>query len=458
MKTPSFPNVTGRATRLPVRRHQPVAALFVLLVSCLLTLPALAVFGDGEETEGALIVSEIRIEGNTRTDAGIILRQLGFGVGDPVAFADIDRAWDTLEDCGYFAFVDVVDEEIGDGRTVVIITVEEEQTFAYNLMLGYGERHKYELGGYVQEANLRGKGETLRCDFTALYAQRARLSWQRPWLFGVRGLAAEVAGSYFNGQFVFRPTDWRQACGELDMHYTGSSGLFVRTGAAYRHDDYGDEYVWFNHPADVAEDGLTGTHPAAGEGWLALTLATGFDSRNNHLYPSYGVFSEVGLRYWRQADDDHRTYAEGFADLRAFVPLPIGKHVLALRGYGRSVGKPAHLSNMLFWGGAESLRGYPLGTLEGDHGLLLSAEYRIPLFLMPLSVKGELLGLGLHAFYDWGKTWYELPGKNLAATEDPLYSFGAGAHINFMSQQFRFEGACNRDGDWRFQFADTFNF
>ena len=52
---------------------------------------------------------------------------------------------------------------------------------------------------------------------------------------------------------------------------------------------------------------------------------------------------------------------------------------------------PAHLDNMLYFGGPETIRGYPYASREGDNGYLLSAEYRMPLFLMPISPQGEIV-------------------------------------------------------------------
>lgn len=457
MNKPPLNSAAGGATgpdrSAAARRHHTGAAL--LLFALLLFLPpsALAVFGDDPENEGPRTVSAIEIEGNRRTDTGVVLRQLGFAVGDTFSYELMDAAWDRLEDCGYFAFVDMEQEPTGDGEVVVRIFLEEEMTTSYNLLLGYTERHRYELGGYIQDTNLRGKGETLRFDFTGLYTQRARLNWTRPWLFGLRGLEGEVAGSYFAGNFVYRPTDFREARGGLRLRYAGNNGLFTRGGIDFRSEDYRDTYVWpVAAPGEVLR---LEERPARTQDWLTAGLSFGFDSRDNPLYPLRGLYAEAGFRRWVNRSDNFADYTESFADVHAFAPMPWHDHVLALRCFGRQTSDAPHLNNRLYWGGAQTLRGYRLGLLEGHDGLLLSAEYRIPLFIMPISVQGELLGFGLHIFYDWGKTWWD---SGVEVADEPLYGYGGGAHFNFMSQQFRFEGACNRDGDWRFQFADTFNF
>jgi len=99
------------------------------------------------------------------------------------------------------------------------------------------------------------------------------------------------------------------------------------------------------------------------------------------------------------------------------------------------------------------VRGAPYASREGEHGYLLSAELRWSLFLLPVAVTGELVGLGFHTFYDAGDAWFDGADPGRA-----MQSFGVGAHLNLLSWQLRFEAARERDHDWTFQFMDVFNF
>jgi len=108
---------------------------------------------------------------------------------------------------------------------------------------------------------------------------------------------------------------------------------------------------------------------------------------------------------------------------------------------------------MLFFGGPETIRGQPYAQLEGEEGYLLTAEYRLPISMMAISPRGEMVGIGVHLFYDVGDAWFvgADPGRS-------LQSYGAGIHLNIDKQQFRFEAAKARDGGWEFEFMDCFNF
>jgi hemolysin activation/secretion protein len=80
-------------------------------------------------------------------------------------------------------------------------------------------------------------------------------------------------------------------------------------------------------------------------------------------------------------------------------------------------------------------------------------EIRRPLFVVPLRA-GRSIGLGLHAFSDWGAAWeYD------ASMSDQRFdnSVGLGAHFNFNTYNYRFEWA-HHDGENFFVFEDHFTF
>ena len=93
----------------PFLRPVAVALAAFALVVAAWAAPALAVFGDDNDLsprdEGT--VGEIRVHGNAHTDAGLIRHLMGLEPGSAFDDAALDRAWDALEDCGYFRFVEM---------------------------------------------------------------------------------------------------------------------------------------------------------------------------------------------------------------------------------------------------------------------------------------------------------------------------------------------------------------
>ena len=421
-------------------------SLFLILMLVMAPTGALAVFGDGPESGENLVLKEIIIEGNTRTDRDLILQEMGLQMGQDFDRQMMDQVWIMLEDIGYFAFVDMeFDDSSGDG-VVLHVYLEEDLTMAYGPLLRYSRRHKYMLGAWIEENNLRGKGETLRADLAVLYLQRGTVAWTKPWLFGVRGLEIKLSLLGEKSNFVFRPTDQKLGTADAEFRWNFLGHMYAATGLNYGQTTYRDSYYW--------ADPISGSsiyHDAGMVAHLATRGTLGFDSRDNPWYPSSGLLVEVQAQHW--ASDQFDSYTETTGDVRVFAPVPIGKHVLALRAWGRRTDGRSHLDNTLFFGGPETIRGYQFGGLEGDEGYLLSVEYRIPLFMMPISAKGEMVGFGLHAFGDAGDAWYDGldPGR-------ALQSWGGGAHINIDRMQLRFEAAKTREGEWVFEFMDHFNF
>jgi hypothetical protein len=70
-------------------------------------------------------------------------------------------------------------------------------------------------------------------------------------------------------------------------------------------------------------------------------------------------------------------------------------------------------------------------------------------------LEGRALGVGVHAFHDWGKAYEHGAGFDSAAI---VRSWGAGIHFNFNTRNLRLEWARNEDGDDSVLFEDNFSF
>ena len=420
-----------------------------LVLGAILLLASMAAPAGAQD--GAPVLEDVVIEGNTKTDRDLVLRIIGLERGDPLPLEEFDAVWDRLEDCGYFAFVDLDTDEDDQGRVTLLVTVEEEKTFRATPYLRYDRRHKYLLGAAMTDNNLRGVGEILEVHAIALYIQRAQATWTKPWLFGIDPLELRLAGFWEQAPFVYRGFDYDQWWSTLDLRYNLVGPLFVEFGGGYESFHQRDDYVWDELYVD---DGLAGvqTHAADRRDTWLLRGSLGLDTRDNPYYPGHGFYARYGVDQRFGGDIDDQTTQE--LDLRAFLPLP-GPPILALHAYGKLVDSVQYTEHLVRWGGPETVRGARYAGREGDTAYIATAELRWPLFMMPVSVTGEQVGVGLHAFADVGDAF-------LSDLQDPdprsLFSFGGGAHVNLLTWQLRFEAAKERDHDWTFQFMDQFNF
>jgi outer membrane protein assembly factor BamA len=402
----------------------------LLVVVCLLAAGAA-----GAQTH----FGPITVEGNSVTASSLILHELPFAEGDAFSFELLDKAWEHLEDLGWFAYVDLEYDDLGGDVVPVHVVVEEDRTTRWYPIIDYDPRWDLLLGLRVYDINFRGRGEKLSTSATWYKRHGYELGWSHPWLFGVRGLSWGVDAVWEDADFEYLDFDFRRLEGGGRLRWDFRSPFFVETGLSAR---------------AFEQKSPTSLLPAAvGAGKrnsLIWRGTVGMDTRDILWYPTRGVFNRLQVEIVdRPAFYDSNTLLT--ADLRAFVPLP-WEHILALRAWGRRVDGPLWPEDLLFWGGAETIRGYQYGSLAGEEGFLLTAEYRLPLFLMTISGDGRVVGLGLHAFADAGSNWWE------DETRDTLFSWGGGAHINVSDHQFRFEIAVTEDGDTSFQFLDAFNF
>jgi outer membrane protein assembly factor BamA len=417
-----------------------------LLATLLLTNVALAGVGDPPPRIG-----EIVVEGNTRTSRAVVDRVMQVQPGDPLSLDDFDGVWDRLEDCGYFAFVDLDTEERDDGTITLHVMVEEEKTSRLSPYARYDRRHKYLLGAGLTETNLGGRGETVDVQVVLTRIGRARAQWTKPWLLGSDHLELRVATQWEQGGFVYRPFDYVQGYATASLRQYVAGPFYLEAGGGFERFEQKDDYTW-------DEGGGAALHPAATrDNWLARGLL-GVDTRDNPFYPAHGLYAAVGVEYREGPGSDSATGRGQTAvdmDVRAFLPLP-GPAILALHGYARMydsvAGNPEHY---LRWGGPETVRGANYAGREGDRAYLATAEVRWPLFMMPVAITGEQVGLGLHAFTDVGDAFFD---DEVGANPRALFSWGGGAHLNLLTWQLRFEAARERDGDWTFEFMDVFNF
>ena len=396
-------------------------------------------------------ISRLVITGNEHTQEIVLRRVMNLSEGDTLSPDRLDTAWDALEDCGWFRYVDLTTEEDDDGGLVLMVNVEEDLSTYFGPLVRHSRRHKYLLGGWLEERNLGGRGQNLRLEVSAWRLQAAGIEWRVPWLAGVRGLTGTVTVGGEQSDFVFRPTRFRKWDAGLGARWTFLGPLFVQANTRHGHFEQRDPYTGMAPARGSGTPAAVTEYAAGGEDHWRLAAGLGFDTRDNPYYPLRGGSLLLETAQWES--NGFAGYRETTLDARAFVPLPAGKHLLALHGWGRRVSGPASLDNLLFLGGPETIRGADFGSLEGDEGWLLTAEYRLPLVMMPIAPNGESVGLGLHAFADGGQAWYDG-----AEAGDPVFTWGAGAHVTLDTWQLRFEAAKDETGDWHFEFGDRFAF
>ncbi|NNL47177.1 MAG: BamA/TamA family outer membrane protein [Acidimicrobiia bacterium] len=137
-------------------------------------------------------------------------------------------------------------------------------------------------------------------------------------------------------------------------------------------------------------------------------------------------------------------------DFRQYVPMTRRSN-LAMRAFGYV--SEGNAVNPVYFGGLDTLRGYPFRSINGDTGFFVNLEYRFPLFdqlVTPVFNFGSIRGV---VFADVGGAWYDdfedfdFYNNDESRLEDGVASYGWGMTINWSGLNLNFDFAKQWDFD-----------
>lgn len=156
--------------------------------------------------------------------------------------------------------------------------------------------------------------------------------------------------------------------------------------------------------------------------YAGLVTGLSVDTRNSIQSPTRGIYWNSSVKALGQLNGDHPAYAQFLSELNLYT-APLGNDfVIANRtGVGAIAGQPSFFQ-LLYLGGAQTMRGFHTNRFAGKTALYNNTELRIKLFdfnsyLLPGAV-------GMIAFNDLGRVW--MPGESSAQWHD---SYGVGIYI-----------------------------
>lgn len=121
------------------------------------------------------------------------------------------------------------------------------------------------------------------------------------------------------------------------------------------------------------------------EGWEPYTntylgLMFSHDSRDNHFYPTHGLFAKTTLSTSIKGWGSSYSVTDLTVDLRQFVPL-YKNHIFAWQAYFSGALSPTKIpfQHLPTLGGIDMLRGFRQGMYRDNMLLALQTEYRIPI-------------------------------------------------------------------------------
>ncbi|MGQ9732141.1 MAG: BamA/OMP85 family outer membrane protein [Candidatus Zipacnadales bacterium] len=426
------------------------------------------------------IVEDIVIEGLKHTKPYLVRDRIKTKPGDVYDEAAIRRDVLTIANLGWFEEPDVQfrqgvkDPERG---IIVVIVLKEKRTGTATAGIGYSSIDNVVGIISASEQNFRGRGERISGTIQFGGRESYEVGFYKPFV-DKKGSSFEVnifdterrrqflpGGSYStaNREFderrkgfnltVTRPMTERLQLSlrvrqeQISDPYfqvarvLPSSGGYAGTGinlpgyTRYRRGRYREAPPAPSNPnldPDEPEPGdtllpLVVYAPLADEELSSGTVSAFLDTRDLIHNPSRGHFASFSVEQAGIFGGDS-DFTKLSIDLRKYLKMPRGKHVLAMRLLGGTTLGDVPLVESYSIGGAYSLRGYTEDRFRGEKMLLFSAEYRVPM-------SKNLTGVG---FIDIGDAWdgefsTSIPGFVIPAEHqrfDANIGVGVGARLN----------------------------
>jgi outer membrane protein insertion porin family len=344
------------------------------------------------------LVGDIIIQGNFRTQAEVITRELTFRPGDPLSLSTLLENRRKLSQLSLFSRISM-DPHVEDipGERDVVIALTERKPKALNFGLGYGSEDK--LRGFVEYThnNIAGLHEQFRVRAQASFReQKYLLNFREPRLFGT--LTSATTG-------LSRAEEHHES---FDVRRTSAQVGFerplwehVRGFLTYSFD--------LEDLFDVDSDAELGEFDRGRHNIASFLGTIQRDTRDKIVDPRMGSLQRLSFEVAALLIGSEANYFKIVGATQWFFPLAwetVG--AVSLQGgiaeaFGTTGEVP--ISRRFFLGGSTTLRGYdfervgPTGPdgspTGGDLFVLANVEWRVPVYR----------GLGVVLFSDLGNVF-----------------------------------------------------
>jgi outer membrane protein insertion porin family len=285
-------------------------------------------------------VRRVIFQGNTRTEDGVLRRELRQLEGSWYSQAAIDRSKVRLQRLGYFKTVDIDKTRVPGTQDKVDVTVKVEEQSAGSMQfgIGYSQYSGIILNASVSQNNLFGTGDSFSISGErSTYYTRLGMNYYNPYLtdsgIGIGYSASYSKTDYGNTDFANYATSTTSFSSYLGIPISETDGLRVGLGISSNKVNLYPGYsplVLIDYQNEIGNKTI---HTWTG------TLGWNHDTRNGYWAPTRGglisASTDVALpgstvQYWKLSTEANHYW-------------PIGKgFVLYLDGqvgYGKTYGK-----------------------------------------------------------------------------------------------------------------------
>ncbi len=342
---------------------------------------------------------EIRIEGNKYTREWIILTAIKSQIGHPFTQenAKLDVLW--VLRLGAFTSVTLGTEPVDDG-IALIVTVAEGTPYIPSISLRLTQENGIEIGPAVSSSNLLGTAA--RASAYARWGGATNYGFRyadpplpgRSWIYGYKF-------EYFHRDRINELMNFNEISDEIFFEFLQSTTDDTRLGTRFR-------YLALKSDLDGMTLGADNFDRVP-----SLGLFVQHDSRNA-IYPTDGWYMDLEVAKWGGFGGSDADFWRLDLDVRNYWGLPFlgDRHSMTFSTYASlangELGGTIPPWAEFYIGGTNSVRGWTLGSRQGQHQWLNTVEYWFQLMEQRRwkfwFIKMRL-GFQIGAFYDAGTAW-----------------------------------------------------
>jgi outer membrane protein insertion porin family len=324
-------------------------------------------------------IGKIQIDGLKKTKEKVILRELPIRSGIKFDQRNIDETERLLNNMGYFQTVSPISFSPAENDSVNLnVSVTEGATGRFNGLLGYNpsENSESKLAGVLEatEINLLGTGRQISIIGKFGLIDNYEITYQEPWVFG----SPVDFGIHF--QAINRPDALtQQKFSEREASLSGTVRMieFIEGSLGLTYKKIRSSVLENVNPDSTTlvppNNGRTeGTQSLLNGNKYSILLTIKRDSRDYFSNPTKGRLDRIGFEISR---GDFRTL-KVWIDLNQYLKV-YSQQVIALGIHaGRILGNDIPLTELLYLGGANTLRGYNEDMFRGEGRFYTNLEYR----------------------------------------------------------------------------------
>lgn len=323
-------------------------------------------------------VERIEIKGNTKTRDSVLRREMEIQEGMLYSESGVEASKRRITALGYFERVDVTTEQgSAPDKVVLYFEIGERPTGTFQIGAGFSSVENFIATAQVQQANLFGNGQSLalQAQISSL-RQIISLRFFEPYFFGTDW---STSAELYDQLYIYTDFSRRSLGGSLTFGYAlAQPWLRLSVTGTAQNDTIDTSTTTFLGSTPTGYAGLFTRLPLANLFNAGRTVsvrpALVFDTRDNRLFPSSGVYLQVSTELASSAMASEVEFWRHRFTGRFYYPL--GGNIAGQPGSGfvlkmntevglitspNPAGVPIY--QRFFLGGILDIRGYRLRTI-----------------------------------------------------------------------------------------------